>query len=180
MRDRVRIPAAEAPAASREVQLGVLGEVVHALAIALSARQAEAARPTHPTDDKPLLDVEETAELLGVSWMTVARMADEGAAPVGGPPPGAGTEDSPDPAKPSGTGWWQTRPRALSWTWRNTPPPGSPTRPGYPSSPQSITAKCLKNVQNEPTDRWRHPRDTASRGVYFFDSLPSPAVGAVS
>jgi excisionase family DNA binding protein len=32
-------------------------------------------------DAKPLLDLEETAELLGVSRMTVARMADEGRLP---------------------------------------------------------------------------------------------------
>ena len=81
MRDRVRIPAVEPPAGSRAVELGALGEVIQALAVALSARQSEAAWPTRPTDDKPLLDLEETAELLGVSRMTVARMADEGRLP---------------------------------------------------------------------------------------------------
>ena len=58
-------------------EAGALGELIQALARALSARQSEAARATDPASDKPLLDLEETAELLGVSRMTVARMADE-------------------------------------------------------------------------------------------------------
>ena len=81
MRERVRSPAAETPGGNRALELGALGELIQALAIALSAHQPEAARPTRPTDDKPLLDLEETAELLGVSRMTVARMTDEGRLP---------------------------------------------------------------------------------------------------
>ena len=77
MGDPVRIPAGEAPAASAGLELGALGELIQALARALSARQSEAARATDPASDKPLLDLEQTAELLGVSRMTVARMADE-------------------------------------------------------------------------------------------------------
>jgi excisionase family DNA binding protein len=81
MRDRARVPAAEVPAGSVVLELGALREVIQALAGALSARQTEAARPADPASDKPLLDLEETAELLGVSRMTVARMADEGRLP---------------------------------------------------------------------------------------------------
>jgi excisionase family DNA binding protein len=81
MRDAVRIPAAEAPAGSGGLELGALGEVIQALASALAARQAEAAQPSDLASGKPLLDLEETAELLGVSRMTVARMADEGRLP---------------------------------------------------------------------------------------------------
>lgn len=79
MRDQVRAPAAEAPAGSVVLEPGALKEVIQALAGALSARQSEAARPV--ASAKPLLDLEETAELLGVSRMTVARMADEGRLP---------------------------------------------------------------------------------------------------
>lgn len=81
MRDRARTTPAEAPAGSRALELGALTEVIQALASALAARQHEAARPAAPASDSPLLDLEETAELLGVSRMTVARMADEGRLP---------------------------------------------------------------------------------------------------
>ena len=81
MRDGARIPAAEAPAGSVVLELGALGDVIRALASALSARQSEAARQTDRATNKPLLDLDETAELLGVSRMTVARMADEGRLP---------------------------------------------------------------------------------------------------
>jgi excisionase family DNA binding protein len=81
MRDRARVTAAEAPAGSVVLEPGTLGEVIQALAGALAARQSEAARPADPVSDKPLLDLEETAELLGVSRMTVARMADKGRLP---------------------------------------------------------------------------------------------------
>jgi excisionase family DNA binding protein len=81
MGDRIRIPAAKAPADSVVLELGALREVIQALASALSSRQSESTGPTDPASDKPLLDLEETAELLGVSRMTVARMADEGRLP---------------------------------------------------------------------------------------------------
>ena len=81
MRDRARITAAEAPAASWMHELSALAEVMQALASGLAARQSEAARPAGPASDRPLLDLDETAELLGVSRMTVARMADEGRLP---------------------------------------------------------------------------------------------------
>jgi excisionase family DNA binding protein len=81
MRDGARVPAAEASAGSVVLEPGVLREVIQALASALSARQPEAARTDEPAGDRPLLDLEETAELLGVSRMTVARMADEGRLP---------------------------------------------------------------------------------------------------
>jgi excisionase family DNA binding protein len=81
MRDRARVPAAEAPAGSVVLEPGALGEIIQALAGALSAGQSEAARPADPVGDKPLLDLEETAELLGISRMTVARMVDEGRLP---------------------------------------------------------------------------------------------------
>jgi len=81
MRDRIRAPAAEAPAGTAMLDQGVLREVIQAFAGALAARQSVAARPADLAGDKPLLDLEETAELLGVSRMTVARMADEGRIP---------------------------------------------------------------------------------------------------
>ena len=81
MRDQVRTTATEASAGSRPLELGALAEVIQGLASALAARQSEAAQPAGPASDRPLLDLEETAELLGVSRMTVARMADEGRLP---------------------------------------------------------------------------------------------------
>jgi excisionase family DNA binding protein len=81
MRDPVRAPAAEAPAGSVVLEAGALREVIHGIAGALSAREPAAQRPCSLTGDKPLLDLEETAELLGVSRMTIARMADEGRLP---------------------------------------------------------------------------------------------------
>lgn len=55
----------------------VLEAMVRAL---LRAVEPDAA-PAQITDRKPLLDLEETAQLLGVSRMTVARMADQGHLP---------------------------------------------------------------------------------------------------
>ena len=49
-----------------------------ALAGALTTGGTWSAPSADPAVDKPLLDLEETAGLLGVSRMTVARMADEG------------------------------------------------------------------------------------------------------
>jgi excisionase family DNA binding protein len=60
---------------------GVLEAVIRALAAALASGSAQPAPPGEPADGKLLLDLEETAELLGVSRMTVARMADEGRLP---------------------------------------------------------------------------------------------------
>jgi excisionase family DNA binding protein len=59
----------------------VLEAVIRALAAALASNGTQLAQPGEPADGKPLLDMEETAELLGVSRMTVARMADEGRLP---------------------------------------------------------------------------------------------------
>jgi excisionase family DNA binding protein len=60
---------------------GALEAVIRALAGALTAGGPRPAQSGSPTGDRPLLDLEETAELLGVSRMTVARMADEGQLP---------------------------------------------------------------------------------------------------
>ena len=60
---------------------GVLEAVIRALAAALASVGAQPAQPADTVDGRPLLDLEETAELLGVSRMTVARMADEGRLP---------------------------------------------------------------------------------------------------
>jgi excisionase family DNA binding protein len=58
-----------------------LEAVIRALAGALTSGGAQPAQAGDPAGDRPLLDLEETAELLGVSRMTVARMADEGRLP---------------------------------------------------------------------------------------------------
>jgi excisionase family DNA binding protein len=60
---------------------GVVEAVIRVLAAALASGSAQPAQPGEPSDGRPLLDLEETAELLGVSRMTVARMADEGRLP---------------------------------------------------------------------------------------------------
>src|SRR5215471_15606081 len=60
---------------------GVLEAVLRVLAGALTTGRALSAPSADLAVDKPLLDMEETAELLGVSRMTVARMADEGRLP---------------------------------------------------------------------------------------------------
>jgi excisionase family DNA binding protein len=52
--------------------------VILALAAVLERQSANQLRPAA---DRPLLDLEETAELLGVSRMTVARLADDGCLP---------------------------------------------------------------------------------------------------
>lgn len=69
-----RTSAASAPVLSPVV----LEAVIRALA---GAVERHSASPPKVTQDKPLLDLEETAQLLGVSRMTVARMADEGHLP---------------------------------------------------------------------------------------------------
>ena len=81
MGDQAR-PLAPAAPADRVVPLpGVFETVIRALAVALTTGGTRSASSADPAVDKPLLDLEETAELLGVSRMTVARMADEGRLP---------------------------------------------------------------------------------------------------
>ena len=75
-------PSASNGSAENVVLLpGVLEAVIRALAGALTPA-AQPAQSAEPADDRPLLDLEETAELLGVSRMTVTRMADEGRLPA--------------------------------------------------------------------------------------------------
>ena len=74
-------PSAPGGSADSLVPLpNVLDAVIRALAGALTSG-AQPAQSSDSADDRPLLDLEETAELLGVSRMTVARMADEGRLP---------------------------------------------------------------------------------------------------
>src|SRR5215467_8270391 len=81
MGDQAR-PLAPAAPADRAVPLpGVLEAVIRALAGALTTGGARPTPAADPVLDKPLLDLEEPAGLLGVSRMTVARMADEGRLP---------------------------------------------------------------------------------------------------
>ena len=81
MHDQANPSANARPADSVVLVPGVLEAVIRALTSALATSDAQLARSTDPASDKPLLDVEETAELLGVSRMTIARMADEGRLP---------------------------------------------------------------------------------------------------
>jgi len=75
-------PSARAsPAGSVVLLPGVLEAVLQALAGALTSGIVQSAPSPDPAGSKPLLDLEETAELLGVSRMTDARMADEGRLP---------------------------------------------------------------------------------------------------
>ncbi len=81
MRDQARPLAGAAPVDSVVPPPGVLEAVIRALAGALTTGGTQPAPSVDPAVDKPLLDLEETAGLLGVSRMTVARMADEGRLP---------------------------------------------------------------------------------------------------
>src|SRR5690348_736986 len=81
MGDQARPLAPAAPADSVVPLPGVLEAVIRALAGALTTGGTLPAPSADPVVDKPLLDLEETAGLLGVSLMTVARMADEGRLP---------------------------------------------------------------------------------------------------
>src|SRR5215831_3535933 len=81
MGNQARSLALVAPADSVVPLPGVLEAVVRALAGALTTGGTPRASSADPGVDKPLLDLEETAGLLGVSRMTVARMADEGRLP---------------------------------------------------------------------------------------------------
>ncbi len=57
---------------------GAPGAVICALAGALIAGDTQPTHSGDPSGYRPLPDLEETAEVLGVSRMTVARMANEG------------------------------------------------------------------------------------------------------
>jgi len=81
MHDRANPPAPAASADSVLLLPGALEAVIRALAGTLTSGGAQPAQSGDPAGDRPLLDLEETAELLGVSRMTVARMADEGRLP---------------------------------------------------------------------------------------------------
>lgn len=81
MGDQARPLASAVPADSVVPLPGVLEAVIRVLAGALTAGGTESVPSADPAVDKPLLDLEETAGLLGVSRMTVARMADEGRLP---------------------------------------------------------------------------------------------------
>jgi excisionase family DNA binding protein len=75
-------PLAPAASADNVVPLpGVLEAIIRVLAGALATGGSQSVPPADPAVDKPLLDLEDTAGLLGVSRMTVARMADEGRLP---------------------------------------------------------------------------------------------------
>jgi excisionase family DNA binding protein len=81
MGDQAR-PLAQAAPADNVVPLpGALEAIIRALAGALTTGSTLSASSADPAVDKPLLDLEETTGLLGVSRMTVARMADEGRLP---------------------------------------------------------------------------------------------------
>jgi excisionase family DNA binding protein len=81
MRDKARPSTPAAPAENVALLPDVLAAVIQALAGALTSRGAQLPQPADPVGDRPLLDLEETADLLGVSRMTVARMVDEGRLP---------------------------------------------------------------------------------------------------
>jgi excisionase family DNA binding protein len=73
-------PAKPTPADGGVALPGAVEAVIRALATVLAASGGSVPSAASP-GEKPLLDLEETAELLGVSRMTVARMADEGRLP---------------------------------------------------------------------------------------------------
>ena len=81
MDDEARPLASAAPAGNVVPLPGLLEAVIRALAGALTTGDTLSVPAADPAVDKPLLDLEETAGLLGVSRMTVARMADEGRLP---------------------------------------------------------------------------------------------------
>jgi hypothetical protein len=60
------------PADSVLLQAGVLQELIRALAYTLASHSRESAAAADPAVAKPLLDLDETAELLGISRTTVA------------------------------------------------------------------------------------------------------------
>ena len=81
MHDQASLSAPAASADGEVLMPHVLEAVIHALASALTSGGTQSAQSGDPVGDRPLLDLEETAELLGVSRMTIARMADEGRLP---------------------------------------------------------------------------------------------------
>ena len=81
MQDRASLSDPAPFADSAVVVPRVLEAVIRARTGALASGGAQSAQPADPIGGRPLLDLEETAELLGVSRMTVARMADEGRLP---------------------------------------------------------------------------------------------------
>jgi excisionase family DNA binding protein len=81
MGDQARPLASAAPTDGAVALPGVLEAVIRALAGALTTGGTLSAPSADPAASKRLLDLEETARLLGVSRMTVARMADEGGLP---------------------------------------------------------------------------------------------------
>jgi|GEM_PF-2085196 len=70
------------PASRAVLPPGVLEAFTRALASILAAAEAPPGRAGGPADETPLIDVEQTAELLRVSRMTVIRMADAGQLPA--------------------------------------------------------------------------------------------------
>jgi excisionase family DNA binding protein len=81
MRDQPSPAGQGAPADGAVLLPGALEAVIRALAAALTSTDMKPRQLGDAADGKPLLDLEETAELLGVSRMTIARMADEGRLP---------------------------------------------------------------------------------------------------
>jgi excisionase family DNA binding protein len=81
MHDQASPQAPAAPADSAVPLPAVLEAVIRVLAGVLTSGGDQPAPSGDLVGERPLLDLEETAELLGVSRMTVARMADEGRLP---------------------------------------------------------------------------------------------------
>jgi excisionase family DNA binding protein len=81
VKDRTSRPLPAASVDGVATMPDVLEAVIRALAAALASSGAHPAPPVDPVGGKPLLDLEEAAELLRVSRMTVARMVDEGRLP---------------------------------------------------------------------------------------------------
>lgn len=74
--------ASRLPASGAVLPPGVVEAVTRALAGLLAAAAAPPGQMTGPAGDVQLIDVEQTAELLRVSRMTVIRMVDEGQLPA--------------------------------------------------------------------------------------------------
>jgi excisionase family DNA binding protein len=81
MRNKASPSAIDAPADSVVLVPGALEAVIQALAGVLTSGHAQSTRSADATAGRPLLGLEETAELLGVSRTAIARMADEGRLP---------------------------------------------------------------------------------------------------
>lgn len=72
---------ARPPARSTDEPSVALEAIARALISLLVPPEPEPRQPEHHAHDTPLLDVDETAELLRVSRMTVTRLVDEGQLP---------------------------------------------------------------------------------------------------